>query len=291
MAKEIPVPKCFIRNPYNPPFDLLENDQFYLVKVEIAGVKKEGVSAYVYGENLCITIHKKESFKQQPEGLYPSLEDLEPTPIHPELVEELSPVKNHQVPVSPQQSPSPINDESSHLLSEGDEESEIFNEEDAILETSTTETSTIIDQLLISSANSSDTTSTEESSVITEPSNSPSLESNEPTLITSSTTSTTTTNINNNIDHSNSLELSSSSSSNNNQVQVSTEMPLHLVSSPSTFKYIIKESVSSGLFSRNVIIPQNVDPSKISASFKDGLLILTLPKSNDKQSPIKININ
>jgi HSP20 family protein len=46
----------------------------------------------------------------------------------------------------------------------------------------------------------------------------------------------------------------------------------------------------SGKFERNILLPEKVDPEKIAAEFKSGLLIIKLGKSDDTK-PRVININ
>lgn len=41
---------------------------------------------------------------------------------------------------------------------------------------------------------------------------------------------------------------------------------------------------SYGLFERSFAIPKNVDPKKIDASLKDGVLLLTIPKMEEAQT-------
>lgn len=54
-------------------------------------------------------------------------------------------------------------------------------------------------------------------------------------------------------------------------------------------KYLVKErSVSQ--FQRSFTLPQDADAEKITASFKDGLLVLTIPKKA-QALPRKISIN
>ncbi|MGC1404316.1 MAG: Hsp20/alpha crystallin family protein [Thermodesulfobacteriota bacterium] len=46
-----------------------------------------------------------------------------------------------------------------------------------------------------------------------------------------------------------------------------------------------------GSFSRNIRLPAEVDPQKIRANHKDGVLTVTLPKSEKaKEKQIKINV-
>ena len=53
--------------------------------------------------------------------------------------------------------------------------------------------------------------------------------------------------------------------------------------------YLIQECFW-GEFSRSIVLPDNVDSSKINASFKDGILRISLPKTSDtlKTKLIKI---
>ena len=46
--------------------------------------------------------------------------------------------------------------------------------------------------------------------------------------------------------------------------------------------YVIRER-RSGTFKRSFALPQDVDPEQISASFRDGLLTVTVPKSAKAQ--------
>jgi len=55
--------------------------------------------------------------------------------------------------------------------------------------------------------------------------------------------------------------------------------------------YYLKE-ISSGSFSRSIRLPANIDEAKIDATFKNGILIVTVPKletapENVKKIPIK----
>jgi HSP20 family protein len=46
-----------------------------------------------------------------------------------------------------------------------------------------------------------------------------------------------------------------------------------------------------GSFARNFAIPETVDPEKVQAAFKDGVLTVTLPKKEiAKPRAIKVNI-
>lgn len=47
--------------------------------------------------------------------------------------------------------------------------------------------------------------------------------------------------------------------------------------------------VEAGKFSRSFRLPSNVDPSKVSASYKDGMLTISLPK-RDEAKPRRILI-
>lgn len=46
--------------------------------------------------------------------------------------------------------------------------------------------------------------------------------------------------------------------------------------------YYLKET-SSGAFSRSVRLPKNIDESKIDASFKNGVLTISIPKTEEKE--------
>jgi HSP20 family protein len=49
---------------------------------------------------------------------------------------------------------------------------------------------------------------------------------------------------------------------------------------------------SCGVFERSFTIPKNIDPKKIEAELKDGILMLTIPKAEEaktKAIPIKVN--
>ena len=47
---------------------------------------------------------------------------------------------------------------------------------------------------------------------------------------------------------------------------------------------------SYGSFSRTFSLPQTVDPSKVSATFKDGLLEIVIPKTKEAARPKQIEI-
>jgi len=53
---------------------------------------------------------------------------------------------------------------------------------------------------------------------------------------------------------------------------------------------LIRNEIYSGGISRNFSIAKNIDAHKISAEFKNGLLIITLPKA-EKAKPKEIDIN
>lgn len=55
-------------------------------------------------------------------------------------------------------------------------------------------------------------------------------------------------------------------------------------------KYIVKERSVSNL-SRSFHIPENVDVSKIEANMEDGVLKITLPKAEKKDTSTKVQIN
>lgn len=50
--------------------------------------------------------------------------------------------------------------------------------------------------------------------------------------------------------------------------------------------YYLKET-SSGSFSRSVRLPQNIDEDKIEAVFKNGVLNISIPKTEDKKETAK----
>lgn len=50
--------------------------------------------------------------------------------------------------------------------------------------------------------------------------------------------------------------------------------------------YYLKE-MSSGSFSRSVKLPKNIDESKIEAVFKDGILTISIPKTEAKADDMK----
>ncbi|MBR1946403.1 MAG: Hsp20/alpha crystallin family protein [Alphaproteobacteria bacterium] len=50
--------------------------------------------------------------------------------------------------------------------------------------------------------------------------------------------------------------------------------------------YYLKE-ISSGSFSRSIRLPKNIDESKIEAEFKNGVLTVIIPKTTDKEDPVK----
>jgi len=55
--------------------------------------------------------------------------------------------------------------------------------------------------------------------------------------------------------------------------------------------YILKER-KSYCFKRSFVLPENVDPEKISATFKNGLLLLNIPKTEKaKQKLLEIKVN
>jgi len=47
---------------------------------------------------------------------------------------------------------------------------------------------------------------------------------------------------------------------------------------------------SYGSFQRSVILPANVDESKVEANYKNGVLQLTMPKI-EKEKPVKVKVN
>jgi HSP20 family protein len=53
--------------------------------------------------------------------------------------------------------------------------------------------------------------------------------------------------------------------------------------------YLIQECFW-GEFSRSIVLPDNVDQSRILASFKDGILKITIPKTDNGQKPKLIRI-
>ncbi len=55
------------------------------------------------------------------------------------------------------------------------------------------------------------------------------------------------------------------------------------------FKYHKQES-ASGKFSRKFLLPENVNAENIEASFKNGVLHLSLPKEAPEEKKLKINI-
>lgn len=55
-------------------------------------------------------------------------------------------------------------------------------------------------------------------------------------------------------------------------------------------KYIVKERSVSNL-SRSFHVPENVDVSKIEANMEDGVLKITLPKAEKKDTSTKVQIN
>ena len=52
---------------------------------------------------------------------------------------------------------------------------------------------------------------------------------------------------------------------------------------------VVRMERSYGSFSRTVLLPTDVDEEKISAGFKDGVLTVTLPKSEERK-PRRIEI-
>ena len=50
--------------------------------------------------------------------------------------------------------------------------------------------------------------------------------------------------------------------------------------------YYLKE-ISSGSFSRSIRLPENIDESKITAEFKNGVLTVMIPKKEVKKNPVK----
>ena len=50
--------------------------------------------------------------------------------------------------------------------------------------------------------------------------------------------------------------------------------------------YYLKE-ISAGSFSRSIRLPQNIDESKISAEYKNGVLTVIIPKKEIKKDPVK----
>ena len=50
--------------------------------------------------------------------------------------------------------------------------------------------------------------------------------------------------------------------------------------------YYLKE-ISSGSFSRSIRLPQNIDEQKIDAEFKNGILTITIPKTEVKEDTAK----
>jgi len=50
--------------------------------------------------------------------------------------------------------------------------------------------------------------------------------------------------------------------------------------------YYLKE-ISSGAFSRSIRLPKNIDESKINAEFKNGVLTITIPKTETKDDTVK----
>ena len=49
--------------------------------------------------------------------------------------------------------------------------------------------------------------------------------------------------------------------------------------------YYLKE-ISSGAFSRSIRLPKNIDESKINAVFKNGILTISIPKTEEKEDMI-----
>jgi HSP20 family protein len=48
----------------------------------------------------------------------------------------------------------------------------------------------------------------------------------------------------------------------------------------------------SGKFRRSVTVPTRVDPNKVNATYKDGILTITLPKAEEaKPKQIKVNVS
>lgn len=48
----------------------------------------------------------------------------------------------------------------------------------------------------------------------------------------------------------------------------------------------------SGKFRRSITLPSRVDPNKVSAAYKDGILTVTLPKAEEaKPKQIKVNVD
>lgn len=54
-------------------------------------------------------------------------------------------------------------------------------------------------------------------------------------------------------------------------------------------KYYMRE-LSYGKFSRSVVLPDNTDPEAISADYKDGVLTLTVPRTQEKKNTVKIDV-
>ena len=50
--------------------------------------------------------------------------------------------------------------------------------------------------------------------------------------------------------------------------------------------YYLKE-ISSGSFSRSIRLPKNIDESKIEAEFKNGVLTVIIPKTDEKKGAVK----
>ena len=50
--------------------------------------------------------------------------------------------------------------------------------------------------------------------------------------------------------------------------------------------YYLKE-ISSGSFSRSIRLPQNIDEQKIDAEFNNGILTITIPKTEVKEETVK----
>ncbi len=50
---------------------------------------------------------------------------------------------------------------------------------------------------------------------------------------------------------------------------------------------IIISERSSGVFSRSISLPQNIDPDKITSKYEDGVLEITVPKTSEKESEEK----
>ena len=50
-----------------------------------------------------------------------------------------------------------------------------------------------------------------------------------------------------------------------------------------------RKEIGSGSFSRHFQLPSSIDPEKIEASFKDGILTIVIPKV-DEAKPLKVKI-